>query len=247
MLDFHAHLLPGIDDGSKDTYMSLSMLKMWRDQGIGHICATPHFYADSNTPERFFANRKASYMSLISRINSIQGGEGAFPKIFLGAEVHYFRGMSNSEDIRKFCLQGTNLLLVEMPFKSWSDYMLRDISELRSIGIVPVAAHIERYFSYNSKSRIEGIVQMGALLQCNAEFFIENSTRRKALAMLERGKISFLGSDAHNLTTRHPNLDAALDIINGRLDPDVLSAIRRNETFVIEARRIAESRGVIFP
>ena len=51
MIDFHSHFLPGIDDGSDSIAVSLAMLEAWRSQGIEEIVATPHFYADHNTPE----------------------------------------------------------------------------------------------------------------------------------------------------------------------------------------------------
>ena len=46
IIDFHSHILPGIDDGSRSTAQSLEMMKLELDQGIGRIVATPHFYAD---------------------------------------------------------------------------------------------------------------------------------------------------------------------------------------------------------
>ncbi len=48
-IDFHTHILPGIDDGSRNVEMSLRMLAAQREQQVDEIVATPHFYA----PERF--------------------------------------------------------------------------------------------------------------------------------------------------------------------------------------------------
>ena len=57
VIDFHSHILPNIDDGSKDINMSVEMLKRSKQQGIDVIVATPHFYADSNTIEHFLNKR----------------------------------------------------------------------------------------------------------------------------------------------------------------------------------------------
>ena len=46
MIDIHSHILPGIDDGSKNLRMSLGLIDMLIDQGIDTVAATPHFYAD---------------------------------------------------------------------------------------------------------------------------------------------------------------------------------------------------------
>ena len=45
MIDFHSHILPEMDDGSKDAKMSLAMLQMEREQGVTEVVFTPHFYA----------------------------------------------------------------------------------------------------------------------------------------------------------------------------------------------------------
>ena len=43
IIDFHSHLLPAIDDGSKDIAMSLEILQETRRQKVRKIVATPHF------------------------------------------------------------------------------------------------------------------------------------------------------------------------------------------------------------
>ena len=64
MTDFHAHLLPEIDDGSDSVTTSMGMLQLWREQGIERICCTPHFYASSDRPARFLARRQEAYEKL---------------------------------------------------------------------------------------------------------------------------------------------------------------------------------------
>lgn len=60
IIDFHSHILPGIDDGSRDVSMSLELLKESRNQGIGAVVATPHFYANNNTIDRFLDDCRIS-------------------------------------------------------------------------------------------------------------------------------------------------------------------------------------------
>ena len=52
VIDFHSHILPGIDDGSRNVETSIGMLWMCKEHGVDTMIATPHFYADSNTVER---------------------------------------------------------------------------------------------------------------------------------------------------------------------------------------------------
>ena len=44
MIDFHTHILPGIDDGAKDVSVSAAMLEMEKEQGVNEIVLTPHYY-----------------------------------------------------------------------------------------------------------------------------------------------------------------------------------------------------------
>ena len=44
MIDFHSHILPGIDDGAKTVEESISMLKSSYEKGVRITVLTPHFY-----------------------------------------------------------------------------------------------------------------------------------------------------------------------------------------------------------
>ena len=57
MIDFHSHILPGIDDGSRSLETSLEMLRLSRKQGVDYIVATPHFYAMKDRTQEFFERR----------------------------------------------------------------------------------------------------------------------------------------------------------------------------------------------
>ena len=228
MTDFHSHFLPGIDDGSDSIETSLAMLKSWRDQGIERLCATPHFYADHNTPQRFLRNRAASF-DLLS--DAMDANDIHIP-ILLGAEVRFFDGISGAEELPELCLQGTNLLLIEMPFTKWTDRMIGEVDGIRRRGIRPVAAHIERYMDLNSKRTIQRFMDMDIMIQCNAEFFLSRHTSRKALRLLKEERIHFLGSDAHNMRSRQPNLRPALELIEKKLGHDAIRRLMEFEYFI---------------
>lgn len=245
MLDFHSHLIPGVDDGSKDISMSVGMLNMWREQGADLVCATPHFYADSTSPERFLARRDSAYRSLTEALKNTPDGIDSYPAIALGAEVYYYRGLSSCGDLNSLCLQGTKLLLVEMPFERWTDYMIREISEIKSMGLIPVAAHIERYLKAQSSDKINDLLDSGILIQCNASFFLSLRTRKAAYRMLSDHMIDFIGSDAHNLTTRVPDIGPCMASIEKKLGTEALDHIRKHEKLVAKAYSKSSAKGGI--
>ena len=81
-------------------------------------------------------------------------------------------------------------------------------------GNLVVLAHIERYLPYRRNAVWLSVLRgAGVLMQCNAVFFLSWRTRRKAMRMLKRGEIDFLGSDCHNMNNRTPELGDALTVI----------------------------------
>ena len=231
MVDFHCHILPGIDDGSRNIEMTEAMLEEEARQGVTEICATPHFYADFTTPRRFLRARKEAFDSLCEARE-----EQDTPEILLGAEVRFFDGISAAEELQELCLEGTDLLLLEMPFTRWTDRMLTEVEELSRRGLQPVAAHIERYFGFNSDQLIRRFMDSDILIQCNAEFFLERRTSRVAMKLMKEERIHFLGSDAHNNSTRSPNLAKALERIEHKLGPEALERIRAIEDHYLGKR-----------
>ena len=158
-------------------------------------------------------------------LRAAMGTAEGSPALLCGAEVRFFDGISGAEALPSLCLEGTDLLLLEMPFTRWTERMLMEVGELRQRGVRPVAAHLERYLDLNPRQTIRRFLQMDVLIQCNAEFFLSRRTAGKALRMLREEKIHFLGSDAHNLRSRAPNLGPALALIERKLGPRALDRL----------------------
>ena len=83
IIDFHSHILPEIDDGSASVEQSIEMLRMEAEQGIGHVIATPHFYAKYDTPKNFLEKRNEAEARLREEMAKHEG----LPHLSVGAEV----------------------------------------------------------------------------------------------------------------------------------------------------------------
>ncbi len=220
MIDFHSHILPGIDDGSADVKESLALMKALKKQRVTIVAATPHYYVTQRSPHRFLEKRAYVFSQLLEALPEDR------PDIVLGAEVLYFPGISRIEELPSLCLEGTELLLLEMPFGTWTDYMLREVQELaRSGQFTVVLAHIERYLTRRNARVWDKLLEEGVLMQSNAEFFLPLLRRRKALRLLQNGYIQLLGSDCHNMNTRAPRLSEARRTICEYLGTEMLREI----------------------
>ena len=213
MTDWHSHLLPGIDDGSKSVEESIALLSMLRDQGVDEVVATPHFDAARDEPRVFLKRRDTAYAALREQID----GE-SMPRITLGAEVAYFFGISNMAELELLAIGDTGLLLLEMPMERWGRYTVDEILRIiRSGRVRIVLAHVERYIGFGNSAAISELCDAGVKLQSNASFFIGLRTRRRALTMLKKRQIRFLGSDCHSLVMRPPRIARAMEIIVKKL------------------------------
>ena len=223
IVDFHSHILPGVDDGSRSVEQSIQLLRKEAEQGISHVIATPHFYPQHDTPERFLRRRAEAEDALREEMSKHTG----LPELSVGAEVYYFSGISHSDRMMELTIDRKRCILIEMPFVSWTDSMYQELEDLSvRHNLLPVVAHVERYFGRFSTHGIpERLEQLPVLVQANAEFFLNKGTCARALRMLKKGQIHLLGSDCHNLTSRSPNLMEAVALIENRLGKGPLEAV----------------------
>ena len=235
MTDFHTHILPGIDDGSRDIEMTERMLEAELAQGVSHICATPHFYAHRRSIQQFLERREGA----LAQVRALLERRPELPRVTAGAEVYYFSGMGRAEDIRKLCLAGTDILLLEMPFGQWHGDQVRDVRDiLRRQHLRVVLAHIERYEQMQKdRSAWDEILSMPLTIQMNSGSFISSGFRRHTqkfcLGMLEGYDKCIIGSDCHNLSDRAPDMLQARKVIEKKAGRERLELLDRyTDTFL---------------
>lgn len=223
IIDFHSHILPGIDDGSASLEESIAMLQLEAEQGIEHVVATPHFYARHHSPEGFLEKREAAEALLREEMAKYEG----LPTLSVGAEVYFFPGIADSEALQQLTIDKNRCIILEMPQCSWSESMYKEIEGISiKQGLLPIIAHIDRYIRpFGSYQFVKRLSELPVLVQANASFFLRKSTRRMALRMLREDQIHLLGSDCHNTTSRPPNLGQALDVIRKQLGAEAFDRI----------------------
>ena len=225
LVEIHSHVLPYIDDGSKDLETSVEILNIYKDQGVTDVFATPHFLPMEMTLEDFLKNRQESLELLKSAI----AGED-YPTIHLGAEVYYFSGISKSEDVKKLKLEGTDFILVELPIDTLSDYMLTDIRNINNnLGLMPIIAHIERLYGQKGFKNLLKLFDSGdALAQVNASSFLNKSAFRIVKKLVKNGYVDFIASDTHAVEYRAPKIEEGLAAIKENFSEDIYNRISEN-------------------
>lgn len=221
--DFHSHILPGIDDGSSSLKESIALLHIEQGQGISRVVATPHFYANRDNLEAFLERRSYAEQKLREEMEKYSD----LPELFVGAEVSYFSGMSDSDGLTKLAIGNSRYILIEMPFSTWTNSMYSELQNIHEKqGLTPIIAHIDRYISwFHVHGTLRRLEELPVIIQCNAEAFLKKSMLSLVLRMLKTGKIHVLGSDCHNICSRPPNLGDALQVIRSRMGEKELEDI----------------------
>ena len=219
MIDLHTHILPCMDDGAPNVQTALAMLEAERKQGVDTVALTPHYYPSRESVTQFLTRRDEAYASLCEQLDAETS-----PKLLLGAEVAWAPGMEEWPELQQLCYEGTNILLVELPFAPWTDALFHQLYAMESKrGVLPMIAHIERYFFCQEKSKIAALMQLELPMQVSAAELGSLFGRRRAMRLIEAGGI--LISDCHSLTHRPPNIGKGMEILRKRRGEEFAQAV----------------------
>ncbi len=205
MIDLHTHILPCLDDGAQSVAVAAEMLQAEKLQGVSCVVFTPHYYG-KYSPQTFIEKRREAF-------ESVRGSIPDGLDVRLGAEVH-FTGV-NVPDYDELCslaIEGTKYILLEFPFTSdWTKSLLDSVADfIADTGYTPIVAHVERYLEVlQNPALISRLIEMGCLLQVNADSFARRYTKSFVFALLKRGWVHCIGTDAHDITNRPPDYTAA--------------------------------------
>ena len=215
MVDFHTHILPGIDDGSNSVITSKKMLDAMREQNVKTIVATPHFIPEKEEVSSFIARRQSAIDEITPYLGDI--------RLVPAAEVKYCRNISKIENIGKASIGDSGYILVEMTYHQWNKQIVDDvIAIMDTTGIVPILAHVDRYWNKDTNKYFDRFLDAGVLMQLNTSAFEGFWERRKFIKLINDGKIHLIGSDCHNMTKRSPNLGFGYETLaKYRLDAQI--------------------------
>lgn len=231
MIDIHTHILPGIDDGSQSVEETLQILDIMQKSGVEKIVATPHYYHEMISVDEFLMKRREAYEKIKDQIpESID--------IRLGAEVLLTYDL-HKEDMRKLAIEGTDYILVEMPYGRWDPWVYDEIFKISAKhGLEVIIAHIDRYVGIARSEDINQIFKMGLKYQVNVDFLGGFLKKSPALKMLKAGTVHFIGSDCHNTSTRPPCLGDAVKKIASKVGSECVEFCMSN------AERMLQNKGI---
>lgn len=201
MLDFHNHLMPGVDDGAATLEESRLGLAAFRAERVVDVITTPHLRASMIDHPHELDPFLAAMEEAWSALKGLATEE--FPEMSLerGMEVMLDIPAPDLSDPR-VRLGGTSFVLIEFPFMSIPPHSVPALRNVVERGWVPVVAHPERYRNMTANhDLVEHWRDAGARIQVNSGSLVGQygaAARTIAWELLRRGCVDYMSSDYHS-------------------------------------------------
>ncbi len=223
MIDMHTHILPGIDDGSRDMNESLMILRRARDDGIDRIVTTPHVFNISD-----ITYRERIDMAF-HQLKEAASKENIKITLIWGAELMIdYRIISEMEMLNYYTInRGRKYVLLDLPMHEIPPYTQSVIYEILQEGITPIIAHPERNAAIIiNHEKLEELLMKGAVAQMNSGSILGEygrKVKKTAGTFLKKGYISLIGSDVHSYDKNKCSMVKAVSMIKKIIcDDDVV-------------------------
>jgi len=196
MIDLHSHFLFGVDDGARNSDITIQMLGQAESVGISKLLATPH--VNELTTPVIAHLIKESFHEIFQLIRKA----GITVQIKLAGEVNLLSISPDFETYNWLLIGVKNkYMLVETPFQSLPERYFKSIFDLRLKKIKPLIAHPERNISLQDQpEKLVYLIKQGCLIQADAGSItgqFGKKCQRFAERLLKARAVHVVGSDAH--------------------------------------------------
>jgi len=193
MIDLHSHILPSVDDGSRNMQETIELLKRAQKAGFDTICFTPHY------AEPQYLNSKEQNYEILRRVETKLKEEDILIRLLLGNEVFIHEDMENSLQNNKIAtLADTHYVLIELPMyqELTQEVVQKMLNSVKEKGLKIVIAHPERYTYI--QERPEKLMQYfgeDIIFQGNYASIIQKTIKK----LFKNKQIHYLSSDVHRI------------------------------------------------
>ncbi len=220
MIDFHSHILPGVDDGPQDIKESKLLLEEAKKYGFDRVISTSHYAVGCYEVPEY------KRIELLNELKQIKDA----PQLFLGSEIFItFNIVNLLKEFKASTINGTSYVLFELPLRRHFPNYKDIIRNLKENDYRPILAHPERYADVQKDFDILYDLQgMGVKFQVNFASFLGYyglKAKWTAKKMLQNKLIDFMGTDVHRPNTKYPNVHKALNKMAKYVDEDYIRDI----------------------
>lgn len=217
VIDIHAHILPGVDDGCRTMEESCRMLELAAGQGVVAVIATPHYSRSQNCGElRGLADQ------LQRRIREVHPDF----TVYVGQESYFHEELVDALKLgTAFTMNDSRYILVEFQPEVSYRMLYRGVRQLLLSGHVPVLAHMERYQCLRNDKNLTDLMGSGCRLQMNYGSIQGRRFHpdvRWCRQQILQGRVHLLGTDMHRMDYRPPELGKAIGWLAGHVEAGLI-------------------------
>ena len=238
MIDLHCHLLPGVDDGSKNMDISLKLANDAVRDGIDYALLTPHHM------NGVYLNHKRAVIQQTQEFQVELDRHKVPLKVFPGQEVRINGDLLTAldQDDILFADEGGRYLMLEFPDDDVPNYTSNMIYELMQRGIIPIIVHPERNTKIMKKPDIlYRLLNRGCLSQITAGSYVGAfgyKVQKFSKQLIQTGQAYVFASDAHDLPNRKYEMTNAFAKLNHEFGNDYVSRFSENAKRIINGDNI---------
>lgn len=200
-IDFHNHIIPGVDDGSKSIEESLEMARQAVDSGISQIICSSHL--NRRTWRKEYDENVTESLNRLN--NALEKAEIPL-SVQKGYEIAIDRHLSKLLPEFNAGLAQLPVLLIELPMMGTPLYILTEFFDIHMSKYRIILAHPERCIDFNSKKEeFLRAVEMGVFIQLDAGSITGQfgpKVKSSAEWLIKNNAAHFICSDAHSTGSR---------------------------------------------
>lgn len=238
MVDLHCHLLPGIDDGSKNMAVSVRLAREAVANGVTHALLTPHHMNGR------YVNHKEDVIRRTAQFQDELKKQGIPLVVFPGQEVRINGNLLTAldQDDILFADTGNRYLMLEFPDDDVPHYTSRMIFDLQQRGITPVIVHPERNTKIMDKPNLlYGLLEKGCLSQITASSYVGTfgkKVERFSKQLIAAGQGYVFASDAHDLPGRKYEMRQAFEKLTDEFSSELADKYNENARAIINGEDV---------
>ena len=238
MIDFHSHVLPNVNDGSKSVEETFKLLEEAKEAGFDGVISTSHYM------EEYYEVNVAERKVWINALSENLYKKNIDLKLYLGNEIYISKNIIDFLETGKATsINNSNYVLFEFPLNSKPMDMYDIIYDMLEYKLVPVLAHPERYsFVQKEPNLVYDLIQKGVLMQSNYGSILGMYGEKAQIIvrkLLENNMVHFLGSDVHRANSIYSKIQSSLGEIEAIVGEEKLKEISSvNPKLVVDNKRI---------
>jgi protein-tyrosine phosphatase len=236
-VDCHSHVVPSGDDGAKTPEDGLELCDLAAASGTAILFATPHVWPHLTLTEQREQQTRRAYERLKARVHL---------DLRLGFELTPAPPLLR-EDPARYLLEGTDVVLAEMPFAGPASDLVELAEHVERAGLTPLIAHPERTEPVLERPELAQELAQRWPLQVNASSLLGRHGRQieeLAWQLVEAGDVAAVASDGHRLS-RPARVDEAFELVRARVGEEAALPLFDGSALGLSCGRSTPSRAAV--